>query len=336
MKKQQISILMAVVLCFLLTGCGTKQEQSETQEFYAMDTSMRITAYGDNARNAVTECVSYINMLEADLSRTRESSNIFKLNHAEGAPTELSQQTVDVLQKALDLAEKTDGYFDPTIAPLSDLWGIGTEEAAVPSQEEIDRVLPLIDYTKISLQGTTASLPAEVEIDLGGIGKGYAADQVIKILKKNGIEQAIVALGGNVYVLGKKDANTPWKVGVTDPDHPGDAFATLSVSDTAVVTSGDYERYLEVDGKRYCHIFDPETGYSADTDLRSVTVVSTDSTSADAYTTALFVMGLQNAMAFCKQHGIEAVFVCNDHTVYVTDGLKSSFELQNTEYTYVE
>lgn len=336
MKKQQISILTAVVLCFLLTGCGTQKEQAYTQDFYAMDTAMRITAYGDNAADAVTECVSYINMLEADISRTRESSDIFALNHAEGKQTELSEQTADILQEALDLAAKTEGRFDPTIAPLSDLWGIGTEQAAVPAQEQIDKVLPLVDYTKVSLEGTTASIPAEAEIDLGGIGKGYAADHVIEILKENGVEQAIVALGGNVYVLGEKDRDTPWKVGITDPDNPGDSFATLSVSDTAVVTSGDYERYLEVDGKRYCHIFDPETGYSAETDLRSVTVVSPDSTSADAYTTALFVMGLEDAMEYCEQNRIEAVFVCKDHTVHVTDGLKSSFELQSTEYTYAE
>lgn len=336
MKKQQISILTAVALCFLLTGCSTQEEQAYTQDFYAMDTAMRITAYGDNAADAVTECVSYINMLEADISRTRESSDIFALNHAEGNQTELSEQTADILQEALDLAAKTEGRFDPTIAPLSDLWGIGTEQAAVPAQEQIDKVLPLVDYTKVSLEGTTASIPAEAEIDLGGIGKGYAADHVIEILKENSVEQAIVALGGNVYVLGEKDRDTPWKVGITDPDNPGDSFATLSVSDTAVVTSGDYERYLEVDGKRYCHIFDPETGYSAETDLRSVTVVSPDSTSADAYTTALFVMGLEDAMKYCEQNQIEAVFVCKDHTVYVTDGLKSSFELQSTEYTYAE
>lgn len=334
MKKQYISILMAFVL--LLTGCGVQKEQEYTQEFYAMDTAMRLTAYGDHAHDAVIKSVSYINMLEADISRTKESSDISALNHAGGKQTELSRQTADILQEALDLAAKTEGRFDPTVAPLSDLWGIGTEQAAVPSQDEIDTVLPLVDYTKVLLEGNKASIPAGAELDLGGIGKGYAADHVVAILKEHGVQRAIVALGGNVYALGQKEDGVPWKVGITDPENPGNSFATLSVSDTAVVTSGDYERYLEVDGKRYCHIFDPETGYSAETDLRSVTVVSPDSTSADAYTTALFVMGLEDAVTFCEQNDIEAVFVCKDHTVYVTDGLKSSFELQSTEYTYAE
>lgn len=336
MKKQQISILTAVVLCFLLTGCGTQKEQAYTQDFYAMDTAMRITAYGDNAADAVTECVSYINMLEADISRTRESSDIFALNHAEGNQTELSEQTADILQEALDLAAKTEGRFDPTIAPLSDLWGIGTEQAAVPAQEQIDKVLPLVDYTKVSLEGTTASIPAEAEIDLGGIGKGYAADHVAQLLRDAGVKRAVITLGGNIYVLGEKEDGVPWTVGITDPDNPGDYFATLGVSDTSVVTSGDYERYFEQDGTRYCHIFDPETGWPAQTDLRSVTVVSECSTEADAYTTALFVMGYDRAKAFCEEHGIEAVFVKKDHTVSVTDGLRDSFSLTGSEYTYEE
>lgn len=335
MKKRRIGIVWACLLALLLTGCGTQAEQDYyTQDFYAMDTVMRITAYGSSAQNAVNESISYINILEKDISRTRKDSDIYAINHAEGERTEITGQTADILQDALDLAAKTGGKFDPTIAPLSDLWGIGTEDAAVPAQEEIEKVLTLIDYAKVSLDGTAASIPQEAQIDLGGIGKGYAADHVVEILKKNGVDKAIVSLGGNIYVLGEKDNGTPWSVGITDPDNQSDYFATLAVSDATVVTSGDYERYFEADGKRYCHIFDPETGYSAETDLRSVTVVSQDSTSADAYSTALFVMGFDAAQKFCEENAIDAVFVRDDHSVYVTEGLKDKFTLQNMEYTY--
>lgn len=332
MKKRWLcAAAIALVTAAVLTGCGQREV---SQDFYAMDTAMNIRAYGSQAQDAVNQCVQWINALEQDISRTREDSEIYALNHAGGKTVALSEQTADVLKHALRLAEQTQGYFDPTIAPLSDLWGIGTDHAKIPAQTEIDAALQLVNYKTVAVHGTSAVLPAEVCIDLGGIGKGYAADGVARILRDAGIERAVITLGGNIYVLGEKEKNVPWTVGITDPDKPGDYFGTLSVSDTSIVTSGDYERYFEQDGKRYCHIFDPETGWPAETDLRSVTVVSASSTDADAYTTALFVMGYDRARAFCDEYGIQAVFVKNDHTVYVTDGLKDSFSLTSTEYRY--
>lgn len=332
MKNRLIGGIVATMCILLLTGCGS--ETAYSQDFYAMNTTMNITAYGANAKDAITKSISYINALEADISRTRETSDIYAVNHAEGKTVTVSEQTADVLRNALELAQETEGYFDPTIAPLSDLWGIGTEDAAVPTQEEIDAVLPLVDDTRVKLDGTEVTIPADMQIDLGGIGKGYAADHVAEILRDADVEHATISLGGNVYAVGSKDKGLPWTVGITNPDEPGSWFAALKVSDTSIVTSGDYERYFEQDGKRYCHIFDPKTGYPAETDLRSVTVVSADSTSADAYTTALFVMGLDRAMEYCEVHDIEAIFVCSDQTVYVTDGLKDSFSMSGTEYTY--
>lgn len=334
MKNKWTGIAAVISLAFVLAGCGT--ETACSQDFYAMDTAMNITAYGAEAQDAINESIAYINALEADISRTRESSDIYAVNHAEGKTVTVSEQTADVLRSALELAAETEGYFDPTTAPLSDLWGIGTEQAAVPAQADIDAILPLVDYTRVELDGTAVSVPAGMQIDLGGIGKGYAADHVAQILRDAGIEHATISLGGNVYAVGAKDRGLPWSVGITDPDETGSWFATLKVSDTSIVTSGDYERYFEQDGERYCHIFDPRTGYPAQTDLRSVTVVSENSTRADAYTTALFVMGLDNAMQYCSAHDIEAVFVCRDHTVYVTDGLKDSFAMDSTEYKYEE
>lgn len=334
MKKRWLgAVAAAVLMAAVLAGCGQKEV---SQDFYAMDTAMNIRAYGSHAQDAINQCVQYINGLEQDISRTQEDSELYALNHADGKPVELSEQTADVLGQALRLTEETEGCFDPTTAPLSDLWGIGTEQAKVPAQAEIDEALALVGYQRVQIDGTSASLPAGARIDLGGIGKGYAADHVAQLLRDAGIKQAVITLGGNIYVLGEKEDGVPWTVGITDPDNPGDYFATLSVSDTSIVTSGDYERYFEQDGKRYCHIFDPKTGWPAETDLRSVTVVSACSTEADAYTTALFVMGYDRARAFCEEHDIEAIFVRNDQTVYVTDGLRDKFSLTSSEYTYEE
>ena len=331
MKKRWIGVTLCMILTAMVTGCAPKEV---SQDFYAMDTAMNIRAYGRSAQDAINDSIQYINTLEKDISRTQKGSDLYALNDAQGKPVTVSEQTADVLEQALQLAKQTDGKFDPTIAPLSDLWGIGTEHAKVPTQNEIDAVLPLIDYRTVSIEGTEARLPVNARIDLGGIGKGYAADQTAQILRDAGIKQGIITLGGNIYVLGEKEKGMPWTVGITDPNKPGDYFATLAVRDTSVVTSGDYERYFEQNGKRYCHIFNPKTGYSTGTDLRSVTVVSENSTQADAYSTALFVMGLEDAQEFCKQNNIQAVFVCKDKHVYVTDGLKDCFTLINTEYIY--
>ncbi len=333
MKKWFMGISAMFLAVCVLSGCA---QEEVSQDFYAMDTVMNITAYGKNAQDAVNDCVSYINALEAEISRTKESSDVSALNAADGQSVALSDETADVLRRALALAEETDGLFDPTIAPLSDLWQIGTDDAAVPAQEEIDAVLASIDYENITLDGTTASLANGAQIDLGGIGKGYAADQVAQMLRDAGIERAHISLGGNVYVIGEKETGTPWTVGITDPDQSEEYIATLKVTDTSVVTSGDYERYFEQDGVRYCHIFDPETGYPAETDLRSVTVVSEDSTMADAYATALFVMGFDSAWEFCEENDVQAVFILDDHTVRVTGGLADSFTLTSAEYTYEE
>lgn len=329
MKKRLIGFL--TLLPMLLCGCGEQQAQ---QEFYAMDTYMSITAYGKNPQQAVTDCVQYINALEADISRTREDSDLSAVNAAQGQPCQPSEQTMDILRESLELAQQTDGAFDPTIAPLIDLWQISPEQTEIPAQADIDAAKAKVGYQRVKLTADSVQMEPDMKLDLGGIGKGYAADHVASMLREAGIQRALIALGGNIYVIGEKEKGIPWTAGITDPDDPQSYFATLSVTDTSIVTSGDYERYFEKDGKRYCHIFDPETGYPAETDLRSATVVMPESAKADAYSTALFVMGYDKAKAYCEQNGIQAVLVRSDHTVYASDGLDCN--ITNTEYHYEE
>lgn len=347
---KHIYIACGLLLAMLLGGCtastmqgsagqnvpsqSTGSQETGEQEFYAMDTVMSIRAYGGDAQKAVNECMSYINNLETLISRTREDSEISKLNAAEGKVAELSQDTADILARALELSDDAEGYFDPTVANLSDLWNVGGENPKVPAAADITVALKTVGYDRVKLDGITAQMDAGMKIDLGGIGKGYAADQVVAILKEHGVEKAVVALGGNIYVVGEKEEGVKWSVGITDPDDPAGYLGKLSLSDTSIVTSGDYERYFEQDGVRYCHIFDPATGYPAQSDLRSVTIVGTNSTQCDAFSTALFVMGHDKALEFCKAHGVEAVLVRSDKTISVTDGLKDSFELTNSGYTY--
>ncbi len=349
MKQRIAALVLATVMTTAVAGCAgtgshttasaqtetqTENTQEVSQQFYAMDTVMTITAYGEDAQAAVDESIRYINDLEQKISRTDDSTELYALN--ENGEADLSDETLEILTDALELAQESDGFFDPTIANLSDLWQIGTEEQHIPKRSEIKQAKSLIGYDRIKMDGNHISLGKGMRIDLGGIGKGYAADRVVEIMQAHGVERAIIALGGNVYVMGEKTEDTGWKVGITDPDNSSDYLGVLEVSDTSVVTSGDYERYFEQDGVRYCHIFDIRTGYPAQTDIRSVTIVDGNSTRADAFTTALFVMGYDKAVEFCAEHNIEAVFVLSDGTVHTTEGLTDSFELQSNTYTYEE
>lgn len=328
MKKIIAAALLAVLS---LTGCA---EQEYSTSFYAMDTFMTITAYGSKAQQAATEAEQYINSLEAKISRTRKNSELSAL--AGGEPAELSEDTAELLRTALEMAEQTDGRFDPTVAALSDLWQIGKEGQRVPDSADIAQALGTVGYQNIRLDGTTAQMTGGAKLDLGGIGKGYAADRTVEILKKNGVKRAVIALGGNIYALGSRSRDQGWKIGITDPDKAEEYVATVEISDISVVTTGDYERYFEQDGKRYHHVFDPETGYPAESDLRSVTVVREQSAQADALSTALFVMGYEAAAEYCEQNDIAAVFIRNDHTICTSTALEKCavFEVTSAEYRY--
>lgn len=326
----------AAMLLLTLTGCGSSKLYTESRDFFAMDTYMSVDVSSETSDNAASDMASRIeqrvNALDAALSRTQEAGDVYKLNHADGAVVEVSDDTYAALEQALAYAEQTEGAFDPTMAPLTDLWGIGTDDAHVPDQSDIDEALSKVGYRNVELLGSNrVQLANGAQIDLGGIGKGYAGD-VVRQLALDSSEftnwHILARLSGNIELFGGKTADTDaeksnWTIGIADPDDSSDSIAAVSLNTGSVVTSGDYERYFEQDGKRYHHIFNPSTGYPADTGLRSVTVVDSCSTRADALTTALFVMGREKGMAFCEENDIAAVFITSDKQVYTTSAMKN-------------
>lgn len=315
---------------FLLTGCGAQGYQTD---FFAMNTIMRVQVDGKDAQTVAGAVVQRVNALDKLLSRTREDSAVYALNHDGGVPQQ--NEAMDYLRKARDMAEQTGGYYDPTVATLTDLWGIGTDEARVPAQAEIDETLQTVGLDKLTLTSETAQLTGGAQIDLGGIAKGMAADETAAILREHGAS-GLLALGGNIYAVGT-NGGEPWKIGIADPDNPQEYLATVAISDLSVVTTGDYERYFEQDGKRYHHVFDPKTGYPAETDLRSVTVLGQASADCDAYSTALFVMGRERGLAFCEQNGIAAVFIAKDKTITTSSAVQNvcTFALTGADKGYV-
>ena len=341
--------LAAAMLLLALTGCGSTRLYTESRDFFAMDTYMSVDVSSETSNASASDMASRIeqrvNELDAALSRTQQAGDLYKLNHADGQPTEVSEDTYAALEQALTYAELTDGAFDPTMAPVTDLWGIGTDNARVPAQSEIDEAMSHVGYENIKLLGNhQVKLENGAQVDLGGIGKGYAGDAVRQLALDNSEYtnwHIIARLSGNIELYGGKTAeadtaNTNWNIGIGDPDEPTDSIAVVSLADGSVVTSGDYERYFEQDGKRYHHIFDPKTGYPAESGLRGVTVIDSCSTKADALTTALFVMGLDKGMAFCEANDIAAVFITADKQVYTTSALGDyvSFEFIGAEKGY--
>lgn len=332
-------LLLSALLLFCCTGC--QREESASLELFAMDTYMTLSARGEGAQDALTAVSREINRLEQLLSRTLPDSDVSRLNLQGSA--QLNTDTAALLQQAVALSRQTEGAFDVTVAPLVSAWAITSDTPRVPSPQEIAQLLPLVGSDHITVTGSTAQLDEHCAIDLGGIGKGYASDRAAQLLKEHGIEHAAISLGGNVYVAGTRPDGTPWQVGLQDPANTGSIALRLTLSDRFAVTSGGYQRYFTAeDGTVYQHILDPKTGYPAQSDLLSVTIVSRSGTAADAYSTALYVMGQQEAILFWKglmadgdpENDFDMILINNQRQALYTPGLAEQVTLEK-ESSYV-
>lgn len=291
-----------------------------------MDTVMSVTAYGKQSESAVNAVTDEINRLDKLFSVQNKNSEIFRLNSEKRL--NLSDETLELITRSVEISTMTDGAFDITTEPLSRIWGFYSGlENRVPSEKEIKSVLPSVGAEHIKIDGARVSLDKSTSLDLGAIAKGYASGRAAKILEENGICSALISLGGNVRAVGTKPDGSPWSVAVTDPDNSSEQIGVLSVKDRAVVTSGGYQRYFEENGKRFHHIIDAETGCPAQSGLKSVTIVSQDDTLADALSTAIFVMGLQKAETLYSDNNdlFGAVLITDSNEIYITENLKDSF-----------
>lgn len=280
--------------------------------------------------------------IENKMSINIENSEVVRINNNAGKSyVQVSPETYYVIERGKYYSKISNGNFDISIGPLVELWGIGSEDAKVPTQAEIDAVLDKIDYNNVLLNESDKSVMLAKEgmiIDLGGIAKGYAADVIADYLKSKNIHNAIIDLGGNILALGNNGKSDNWNIGIQDPFKPRNEYiGILSVNDKTVVTSGVYERYLESEGKRYHHILSPFTGYPVENSLMSVSIVTDKSIDADGLSTSIFALGLENGAELIKKlDGIEAIFVDKDKNVYVTEGLKESFRITNDEFNRID
>ena len=331
-KRRRTRQFLAVLLLLLtaLSGCGrTNLEAQEAENsFFAMNTYMTFTAYGEGAEDALADARVRVEEVEALWSVTDEGSEIYRANHSGGEPVNVSEETAELVSFALEMAEKTDGALEPTIYPVLRAWGFTTDTKQVPSQEEINALLGDVGHEKITLDGTLLTVPEGMELDLGAVGKGYAGDLAAEAVRARGIECAILSLGGNIQAVGSRPDGTDWRVGLRSPWEDG-TLGVLRVSDQAVVTSGGYENYFEdEDGNVYWHILDPETGYPAKSGLLSVTIICPQGRMGDALSTALFVMGPQKAEEYWRENGdFEMILVTEEGEILITEGVADRFTL---------
>ena len=357
-KKLLFSLITLGISFMVLTGCSNSANKTTTEssaatkilkdpysdEQFLLGTYVRIRVYDEGRESALKPAFDRVKELGDKITINQKGSEIDEVNEQAGIkPVKVSDDVYTLVKRAYEYSQDSQGGFDMAIGAITQLWRIGFDDARKPSQEEIDQALKLVDYHKIELNDKEKTVYLKEKgmiIDLGAIAKGYITDEVVKVLKKQGVTTAIVDLGGNVYVLGHspRGENQDWTVGIQDPNMArGSVLGSIKERNKTLVTSGIYERYLEVDGKKYHHLFDPKTGYPFDNDIASVTIITDKSIDGDGLSTAVFSMGVKKGLEYVESelnNGTEAIFVTKDDKVYVTDPIKDTFKLsEDSHYT---
>lgn len=305
---------------------ATAAERTSGVGFY-FDTVVTIVLYGapEGLLDEIwADCARY----EQLLSKTIQGSDVDRINHAGGQPVQVDHETWEILRRAIEVSDSSGHAFSVTIAPLTALWDFTDGTNRMPTDEERIAALPLVnDDLMILGENDTVTLPEGMEVDLGGIAKGYIADQIAAAIRGR-VLGATLNFGGNVYAVGIKPDASPFRVGIRDPQGgDNDSIAVVSVSDLSVVTSGIYERYFELNGVRYHHILDPETGISSDSDLASATIISKSSMTADAMATACIVMGRDKALQYLAEQGMDGLLITRSGEIVTTDGFEDLYSL---------
>ena len=345
-KKLNVMIIIICVIGFAYLAKRTMDIKdvdvdSKVYSGIAMGTAIKKTIYSENASQSDEidkQIDDTLKQLEEQISVRLPESEVAAVNrnYAVDGTYELSENLLEYLEVELQIFKETNGAFSPCVYPITSLWGIENGNTELPDADMIAERVACSNAVNIELKDDGIVFHKEdMAIDLGAVGKGIACDEVKETLMEMNVQGAVVSIGGSILAYGDKGNGKDWHIGIQDPrGEQGDVFGVVDVApNTIISTSGDYEKYFEADGKRYHHIFDPATGYPADNGLISVTIIGDNGLLTDALSTACFVMGLEDGMAYATEKGVEAIFVTKEKEVYITKGLKKKFRLQADSYS---
>lgn len=301
-KKIVAALVLAtilVILTYIFNNYLFQQEPLVKNGFY-FNTIIAIQLNDSQDESLIDTCFDMANTYEHYFSRTLEGSDIYNINHANGAPVEVHDETAELIRYGIAFGDLSGGVFDISIGALTDLWDIPNNNGTIPAQTQIDAALATVDYRQITVDGNTVTLGnPDAALDLGGIAKGYVADRMREYLNANGACEGFINLGGNVLTLGQKANGAPYHIGIRKPfGEDGETITAVDVTDRSIVTSGRYERYFEKDGHIYHHILDPKNGYPYDNGLNGVTILSDSSMAGDALSTICFALGQEKGTEF--------------------------------------
>ena len=315
------SVAFALIIAFAAASGGCAPRWNTALGYY-FDTFVSLQGRCKESvlQEALQECARY----EALLSKNRQDSDVWRLNHAQGERVPVSEETRAILSMAQEVSEASHGWFDVTIAPASALWDFKAEAPALPEAAALAEAAALVDYTQVTIAPAGVRLGEGQSIDLGGIAKGYVADALVSFLADRGVTDALVNIGGNVKALGQNERRGPWQVAIQDPaGQYGSGVGVVSLpSGYSLVTSGVYERGFDLDGVRYHHILDPHTGYPIQNGVASVSILAQSSLLADALSTACFALGAEEGLALAAAYGVEAFFILADGSTMYTEEME--------------
>lgn len=326
---------LLILCCIFLIGCASENTNPISISEFKLNTIVTITIYDSQNTQLLEECMAICDRYELLFSRTNPESELYRLNHREldslNGIYNLSSDTAALIEKGLEYSRLSDGAFDITVAPLSDLWNFTSSSPKAPDAGRLQSVLPLVDYKNIELRGQSFRfLQDKTALDLGAVAKGFIADEIKAYLTSQGVNSAMINLGGNVLCVGNKPDGAAFKIGIQKPfADRNETIATMEITDKSVVSSGIYERFFEENQRLYHHLLNPKTGYPYNNGLISVTIISDLSVDGDGLSTACFALGLEKGMALIESlPQTDAIFITEDYEMHYSKDFETIYKIK--------